>query len=573
LAWRRVPGFGVAEAVVLALFFAVGAYTLHFHEKWDDEAQAWLIARDNNVWQILRHRLHYEGAPPLWHLLLHVFHGLGGTYVGIGWLGLVCAAGGMYVWLRWSPFPAVLRLVVPFTFFFQYQYAVISRSYVLFPLCLFALCALYRRREKVLLFALFAGLLANISLQGFAAATTLVAVYLFDLYRSGGLRAGSFAARRKQQVGAAVLFAAMACTAVYCAIPAPDLNFGIGQQVSTGLVHRTLMALIGETPRNVAIPPPDPPIFTPAVQEHYPDWRTEPKAWLALQIFPRSAPTDHYALHWFMRTVGPNLLEFACETTWPIANSNLLGCAFMITAVWWLRRRRQLRMLLPWLALMAIGQVLWTAEHHAGMLLAALLAGFWLAFEAAPEADAGPRLEAVFVGLFAVVLVLQVAWSVYCIRADVYGSYDPGPETAAWLKEQAKPRMAVFGFATVSTQPWFARNPYFDEPTAYWQWSSNVLIDANHRAVIATHPDIVVYGLEFPGFDPMRDQWLPLTHISLEEEMTLPRDPVMKDLREHGYRETHRFCGARFARFSSAYRVCDMVFEPAHPAQDADAGK
>jgi hypothetical protein len=119
--WRTIYRFGIAEAVALALFVLVAAIAVHYHEPWDDEAQAWLIARDNSVWQIVRYRLHYEGAPPAWHLLLHAFHNVGGTYAGIGWLSMVAAAGGVYVWLRWSPFPAVLRFLVPFTFFFAYQ--------------------------------------------------------------------------------------------------------------------------------------------------------------------------------------------------------------------------------------------------------------------------------------------------------------------------------------------------------------------------------------------------------------------------------------------------------------------
>jgi len=330
--------------------------------------------------------------------------------------------------------------------------------------------------------------------------------------------------------------------------------------VSSGVVHRVLLRLIGETPRNAARPPREQPL--PGLQDDWtpPHWRTEPRASLALMIYPREAPANHFLVHWLFRTFGPPLLEVLNLMTWPLANSNLLACAFWVLAFAWLRARRSLPMLLPWLALMAAGQVLWTAEHHAGMLLVALVAVIWLAAETGPVAP--PRLDSAFVLVFAAILVVQIGWSVRSLAADVHGSYDPGPETAQWLKKNAKPRMAAFGFATVSIQPWFSSSPFFDVPASWWQWTSNVEVDGIHRQIVATRPDLVVYGVEFPGRDQIRDQWLPLTHISEAEERLLPRDHIVKDLRDHGYRETHRFCGTRFVRFSSAYRVCDLVFEP-----------
>jgi hypothetical protein len=565
MGWRTAPGFGWADAIALALFFAMGAYALHFHEKWDDEAQAWLIARDNSVWQIIRHRLHYEGAPPLWHLLLHLFHLAGGPYAGIGWFGLGIATAGMYVWLRWSPLPAVLRLLLPFTFFFQYQYAVISRSYVLIPVLTFSLCALFRRRQKILLFAFCAGLLASVSLQGFALSVSLVALFIREHF---GAELRRYVKHRQRIAwpsparASAALFAIMACAAMYSAIPAPDLNFAIGDQVSNGIVHRILLHMIGETPRNAPKPKPEKPLtFTP-VSESTPHWNTQPRAWLALQIYPRTAPRNHYALRWMFRRIGPPVLEFLDEASWPVANSNLLSCSFLIALFLWLRARRRLRMLLLWVGLLVVGQILWTAEHHAGMLLIALVAAVWLAADSGAADKPITRLDAIFLALFAAVLLGQIAWSAYSIRADVKSSYDPGPDTAQWLKERPRQRVAAFGFATVSIQPWFPRSPFIDVPTSWWQWSSNVEVDGIYRTVVATHPDVVVYGLEFPGTDPMRNQWLPLSHISFEEERTLPRDLIVHDLHRHGYTETHRFCGTRFARLGSAYRVCDIVFEP-----------
>ncbi len=49
------------------------AWSIAHHERWFDESQSWLVARDCSLWDMLTHRLRYEGATPMWHLILWVF--------------------------------------------------------------------------------------------------------------------------------------------------------------------------------------------------------------------------------------------------------------------------------------------------------------------------------------------------------------------------------------------------------------------------------------------------------------------------------------------------------------------
>ena len=62
-------GLNIVEVATLSMFIAIAAAASFYHEPWSDEAQAWLIARDLSIPQILR-IMTYEGSPPLWHLLL-----------------------------------------------------------------------------------------------------------------------------------------------------------------------------------------------------------------------------------------------------------------------------------------------------------------------------------------------------------------------------------------------------------------------------------------------------------------------------------------------------------------------
>jgi hypothetical protein len=69
---------------------AVTGFTLSYHEKWADEAQAWLIARDLSLWRIFSYELRYEGSPGLWHLILWIAqHALDAPYAALGPIGLV----------------------------------------------------------------------------------------------------------------------------------------------------------------------------------------------------------------------------------------------------------------------------------------------------------------------------------------------------------------------------------------------------------------------------------------------------------------------------------------------------
>ena len=96
-----------------------------YHESWYDEAQAWLIARDCNLFTMLS-QFRYEGHPPLWYLILKVAMWCGLPYEAFGLLSGAIATGGVGLFLLKSPFPKPLTALLPFTFFFAFQYAVIA---------------------------------------------------------------------------------------------------------------------------------------------------------------------------------------------------------------------------------------------------------------------------------------------------------------------------------------------------------------------------------------------------------------------------------------------------------------
>jgi hypothetical protein len=227
--WARFPLRLAWWALgVLAAYVALLAIIIPRHEPWFDEAQAWLLVRDSNVVDLLTHYLRYEGSPPLWHLLLLTPAKLGFPYATLNILSAIAGTVGVYVFLRYSPFPPLIKVLLPLSFFIFYQYAVVARSYCLAPMLVFLIAATYSRRfSRVYPFMAFTILLENVSVQGMLIAGSIVALHAWELL---GRWKTMDAEQRRQQLIALGAFGAVSLALV--AILWPPTNH---QWVKPGL--------------------------------------------------------------------------------------------------------------------------------------------------------------------------------------------------------------------------------------------------------------------------------------------------------------------------------------------------
>lgn len=175
----------IGDGLVLLAYVCVVLWTIRYHEKWADEAQAWLIARDLDLKTIWFHEMRYEGTPGLWHTILwvaeHVFHA---SYGAIGYIGLLFAIAGAAVLVFKAPFPRIVRWPLAFGYVLIYQYAVIARPYTLFPLLAFCAAILFkdiRHPERITLVLVS---LALLTLHGVILAGCLGLAYLIEAWRS-----------------------------------------------------------------------------------------------------------------------------------------------------------------------------------------------------------------------------------------------------------------------------------------------------------------------------------------------------------------------------------------------------
>ena len=137
-----------AEHIALLLYIIAHFLMCLVHEPWFDEALSWLISRDSSLYDILFTAPHYEGHPSLWHLVLVPFAKGGLSYeLSLSIVSLAFSGTAVALFVYKSPFKRIVRILVPFTYFFFYQYSVISRPYCMMMLVFMLMAITYRDRD------------------------------------------------------------------------------------------------------------------------------------------------------------------------------------------------------------------------------------------------------------------------------------------------------------------------------------------------------------------------------------------------------------------------------------------
>jgi hypothetical protein len=212
------------------------------HERWFDEAQAWLLARDLDFGALMTQALRYEGTPGLWHAFLFAAVRLRAPYVTLSILGGASAVIGVFLLVRYSPFPLLVRCLLPFTFFIGYQYAIVARSYNLLAPLLFGIAIVHPRRgERPLLFFALLIALSHVSLHGSLIAGMLAVLEVLSMLR----KRTRLSAARATGVG---MFALSSAFIAWQLVPPPDLaaadkfffQWSRLAVVSTDIVHAAI---------------------------------------------------------------------------------------------------------------------------------------------------------------------------------------------------------------------------------------------------------------------------------------------------------------------------------------------
>ena len=167
---------GLLPHLALAALVLLQLWLIATHVAWRDELQAVLIAQHSVSVPDLFARLHYEGHPALYYLLLRPLAALGDPLASLKLVQAAAALATMaIVWLR-APFGPWLRLTVLAGYLMLFEWGTIARSYEIGVLLFFAFLALRRHFAAWVCIALMANVSAHFAMLAAACVAVLVIV-------------------------------------------------------------------------------------------------------------------------------------------------------------------------------------------------------------------------------------------------------------------------------------------------------------------------------------------------------------------------------------------------------------
>jgi hypothetical protein len=431
--------------LIFIAYLVLLAAVVSRHEPWMDEAQAWLLAKDASLAEIFLTYLRYEGSPGLWHLILSIPARMGLPYFTINVLSASAAALAVWLFLRRSPFPPVVKILFPFSYFILFQYAVVARNYCLVAPLLFLIAVKFKTKlEKPIAFSFLLALLANVSAHTFLIAGAIFAAHLVDVAKAW--KTLDKAVRIKQLM-AALLLGATAVFIILTLLPASDHFLG------------------------------------------------DANNWSVTHFF--------YVCQWSISSA----LVFDESSRFVMVQIWLSLIVFFITVIWLRQKKVTLFYLFPLFLILALFSVRYWNLWHVGILFFLWIFALWIGFDK-DETPAASRaiVPTRFVSaMTALVLMTQIYWAFYALRNDFYENYSASYDVAAYLKETKSENQKIFvsGWKSVALQPYFDRNIFYNyndgADKRFWIWtvSNRTPLGADRQiidSIRSENPDVVIFA-------------------------------------------------------------------------------
>ena len=411
--WAFSKEHGKCDVITLIIYLLGVCTVSFFHEPWFDEAQSWAIARSGTIKEILFEIQHYEGHPPLWHLILVPFAKLGAPYeLSLAAVNIFFMPLAVAVLLFKSPFPKLIRCLLPFNFFLFYQYGVISRPYCILVLAIFLAAVCYKNRnEHPVKYLLCLALMCAVHSYGIMIAGCLCIVWLIEIfteYKKSGKLADILKDRRCWLMFCLLIFAMLVMAAIV-----PDENVYLGGKMSNETEKKFDFSCI-----NILF---------------------------CFVIFSDSIITS------FFNYAGvPS--EIASQI--PVIVVSILLVALFVTITY--RNKKLLTFLLPYGVLSIFGSFVYISPHHIGVITAFVIFVLWIIVDEngkvlLPEymnkisAKIGKKLKVILKAIAFLPLLIPIAWSCTSSYFDIRYPYW-FDEAADFIKEYHLDDYKIIGY-------------------------------------------------------------------------------------------------------------------------------
>lgn len=193
----------------------------------------------------------------------------------------------------------------------------------------------------------------------------------------------------------------------------------------------------------------------------------------------------------------PSPLRFLAITEIMLSNS-LAGTPFVSLPVlaiicFWLHRHKVLHVfLLPVLLLSLLFSMKVAKVWHEGILFFVLVFAAWLAFEnqeaSGPAKDRPlPPMDRAFPLFLALVLLVQIRWSIGAFQYDFRNNYSASRDVAYYIREHDLSAKTIYvsSFHSISILPYFQENIFKNHngghKPCFWLWSTQNSLIGNPR--------------------------------------------------------------------------------------------
>ncbi|HEX5654361.1 MAG TPA: hypothetical protein VFX58_14865 [Chitinophagaceae bacterium] len=394
------------------LYLILAGFTIAHHEMWGDEIHSWNIAKGSAGIVDLVRNSRYEGHPPAWYLILWSISKLSHDLVYVQLIHLVIAALSVFLVLFFSPLPLSSRIMIPFGYFFLFEYTVLSRNYAIGILLALCICIIIRKNfnYKLLLYYLLLFLLTNTHLQSILLAASLHVYFLVFTYEQN---------KRKDLIAAHVLLGILvALPALYFIFPPADSQLDTQFWMNRWSIQR--LTAFGRGPLQAFLPIP--------AWWNYHSWNTQ---------FLIEARNNYSVLRYI----------------------NQLMVLTLLAMVFFILRKNQKSLLLfaTNLALtlvIAIFVITLGAARHAGFLYIAFIAAWWLYCS---ETAAGNRTR----WLVNILLVIQLIGGAYAVVKDIQHPFSNAYRVKELLSRIPPGEKAVTDYWTLNSIAAFADSSFY----------------------------------------------------------------------------------------------------------------
>lgn len=379
---KKISTEWIAFLFFIVLYIVVSV----FHEPMYDEAQAWMIARDASWFDLIFEIPHYEGHPPFWHLILALFAKSGVPFeIGLRIPGaLFCIASVWFILFK-SPFPRMVKCILPFTYYIFFRYSIVVRPYCMTMLAFCLVAVLYRKKaDKPFSFMVALMLLCASSAYGMAFAAGICIVWLIELFVN-------IKRNYTKQLVAMVILLICNLGLLYLMFPKEDTNAVVMYSFSTIIYGLIYMFAVG----------PADAMFLDSGMD---------------------ARLQNYA----QKVLTENTMSYL---------NILIGVITVAVLVYFLRKYKKLLLFfIPYSLFALFSAAVYFWYHHIGLIHLFLIFVFWCALDQEKKedlrnipsylkkmAEAKPklckRIKMVFIILC---LGMSLAWNVFCTGTDLF---------------------------------------------------------------------------------------------------------------------------------------------------------